>query len=507
MPASQQVVYKDFSKGEYGNADLFSAPPGTFHAKNLLRSRGGVLLPRPGAEGYVTTGLPNGTSHALGWTGVPGRDLWTLVGQTVYHRNSTLLGSGSWTAATGTLTAEPNEQLSWIEVSAGIVYILSPGNGLYVLNLTSAPGTLTKVAAVTADMAGRPLSVWGERLFIGGWNPANRVYYSNANDFATWPAGNYFPVGGAPQVRFLGAQRGHLAIALQDGSWWVMNGSTPTTGTLRRVVSPQGSWHFWQNSAVVLADDMTWIVPLQGSWPAGFDGVSIADLRHLEYATVQGSIQGEQNVINVHERSDVAYVSGRPGERGEAMFLLGGVWTKHVIGGDVAGGVATDGQGHIFLHDAGGPASLEDVIRLNMKNPGTPGGTAADSRPGDVSSTPLDTFLELPGFWSEDGQEFRVRQIIVDGWKWNLGVVVDNELDVELDVYSHDRSEKRTLAIAAWTEASSAAAAGGERFRHYWNVGSQGYGAGMQVRFPQLTGVGIEQVIVKIERSAGRPRA
>lgn len=502
-----EVVYREFGAGEYGTMDLFHAPPGTFHAKNLIKSRGGILLPRPGTEQYAATGLPVGVVHAIGYTGVTGRDLWVLIGRTVYTHTSVAM-AGSWTAATGLLSSEPNEFCPSYEADGGLTYITVPGQGLYLLNLTSGPGTLTAVAAVTANMAGRAVTIWGERLFLAGYaSPANRVYYSEAQDFATWPAANYFDVGYNPQVRHLDAQRDHLAIAKQDGSWWAFTGSTPATGTLRRQTTGQHPWHFWTQSAAITADDVIHYVPVQGSWPAEFDGSETSELRHLEYAPQQGAVAGEQNVVPGGNRDEVVFISGEPSNRGKALFLLEGTWTYHIVGGSIAGGVASDANGSVFLHDGGAVATVPKVYRLNVENPGTPGGTASNSRPGDDSSTPLDTYLELPGWWSEDGQEYRVRQVVVDFRKWDLGVVVNNTIECEVDTYSrHEWAGPKTAVGNAWLEASAGTTAGA-RDRRLFNVGDSGYGSGFQVRFPQLTGVGIEQVVVKLERHPGKPRS
>lgn len=511
MPADFQVVYRDFSKGHFGKIGLFNAPEGSFEAKNLMRTQGGIVLPRPGTEAYVTTGLPNGEVHAIGWNGVPGRDLWVLVNQTVYQRDSSSL-SATWTAVTGTITAEPNEACPWVEVSPGITYILAPGQGLWKLDLaTGAPGTLTKVTAVTADMAGRCIAQWGERLFIGGWaNPANRVYFSDPQSFSTWPAANFFNIGPAPQPRVMYAQRQHLAIALQDGSWYVMTGSSPTTGTLRSVLGPQATWHFWTNSATRTPDDMIWMVPTQGTWPAAFDGQQVAELRHLEYAPIQGNIAGEQNVVNLKQRDEVGFISGEPTSRGQSILLQNGTWTYHEIAGGslgIAGGVASDGQTFIFLHNFGGPGVPPNVYRMDVSSPAVPGGVIR-TRGDASSSTPLDAYLYLPGFFVEDGQEVRVRQIIVDGWKWNIGGGATNTLDAAVHVYAQSRTDApRVESLDAWTEPTSSASVNGARHRWIWNVGAQGWGAGFQVRLTTLIGVGVEQVVVKLERSASRPRA
>lgn len=508
-----EVVYRGWEGGEFGTIGPVAAPKGTFHAKNLVRSPAGLLVPRHGTEGaYVKTSLPNGVVHALGWTGVPTRDLWALVGANIYTKDSTAISSGAWVAVTGALTGEPNEQVPYIETQPGITYLIVPGQGLYRLDLaTGAPGTLTKIAAVSSTMAGRGIAVWGERLFIGGWNPGNRVYYSEAGDFSTWPVANFFKVGPAPEVRVVLPQRQSLSIALQDGSWYVFNGSTPTTGTLRRVVAPQGTWHFWTNSAALLPNDQVWLVPPQGTWPALMDGVEINDLSHLEYAARQGNVAGEQNVVApLRRRTDVAFISGLPAERGDSMIQLDGVFTYHEIGGSIAGGTAVDGQGHVWLHDGGAAGAQANIYRLWLDNDGLPGGSGTHSRVGDASSTPLDTYLELPMWFAEDGHEYRVRQVIVDFKKFDLGLGagVDNELSIVVDAYGRNEFEGPVgSAQQSMLQPTNQATAAGVRDRMVANVGDQGYGGGFQIRFPQLTGVGIDVVTVHLERAGGRPRS
>lgn len=512
MPKEVSVSFKDFSVGEFGSIGLFHAPPGSFHGADMLRAPQGYIYPRPGTKSYPTTGLPNGVSVGLGWTGVPGRDLWTIIGNTVYQRDSSSFAA-AWVGVSGTLSVTPNELVSWVEATAGIVYLLVPNDGLYRLDLaTGAPGTLTKIAAVTSAMAGRAIAIWGNRLMIGGWSPGYRVYYSEANDFSTWPAGNYFDVGAAPQVRFLGQQRQHLAIALQSGEWWVMNGSTPATGTLRQIVHPQGTWHFWGNMATVIPNDQLYLVPNQGTWPAVFDGVDVQEYRHLGFSGPAGNVAGEQNVVPLHLRNEVGFICAKPGERGQGMLFIDGTWQYVTIGGNIASGVATDGQGMVFLHDGGGASAKDQVYRLNVKTEGgladQPGGAKSGTARGDAdSSTPVNAWFELPGWFDEEGYEWMVRQVVVHIRKFNIGGGVNNEVQMVVDAHQHEESGLVSSATYSWTEPTTSGTSGGTRDRIVFNVGDQGNGQGFQLRFPKIVGVGVVEVVAKLERTSDQPRS
>lgn len=436
---------------------------------NLLNYRDGSWGPRPGLKAVAATGLNNGVVSAFGFAGTPGNDLWAVIGTKVRVFPSG--GGASTEAGTIAVTPDPNAGPSGVEVSGSFTYLTVPGDKTYKLNHTGTPA-LTSLAG---SPGGNSICVYGERMIVGGGNSTypNRVFYSAAADFTSWPAGNYFDVGAGPAVRFVGVQRDHLVIITQDGTIWVLTGVPGDTSVLRRV-SGAGShpWHFWGSFAAVLPNQELVLVPVGSPRPAVFNGATIVDFEHLGLgADTLANESDAFRVVRGWYPDEVLVLAAD----GKALFRRDGRWSYHEFGASVVAFAASDGQGNIYLATAGAAGAPPSIYRwyFGLDRPAL--STDSDVRRGDNSDTPLTCHLYPAQWWPDDGREVSARNVIVDGEQ-----VADAGQAASLSITAKATFANTSDRTSAAQAISFAAGGSGNR-RDAVGVGDQGSGGALEV--------------------------
>lgn len=506
--ARDSITYDDFSAGEYGRLGADKAPANSFTGRDIILTEAGLLSVRPGADDMGLSGVATGTVTTLGFNGTPGADLWYIQGNTVYARNGSAVA-----AMTGTLAVTPTTPVAWVESLPGITHITIDGDKCYKLDHVAKT-----VTALAGTPGGKSITVWGERLFVGG-STANpqRVWFSDAAAFGTFGASSFFDVAARAGVAAIFDQRDHLAIALASGEWWIARGYDPTSRSLRRATGLGAHpWVFNVNAAAVLPDNRIAYLPLGQRYPAFFNGSTVDDVRHLDTNTSGGSA-----IYDGPE--DIRVLPGhRPDEAvfrfGQTLVLRHGVWTYHEFAnGSLSHLTVSDRQGTIYMSDGGGVSTAPKFFRwrLDRERPGF--ASDSDTKPGDESATntnggtPIAGTVTFPRYWAPHGEEVRVRQVVVDFTKWNTGATPN--LSMTLAVAPTGRfdldGEGSLPTGQSWSEATSAVAAGeaGVPARQTFNVGDQGFGGGFQVSLTGLRGVAIKAVHVIFDRQPERPRA
>jgi hypothetical protein len=486
------VTFAGWDGGEWGTLDTEEAgrrEAQMFTANNMVRTRAGLLSPRPGVKELAVTGLPAGTVRGFGYAGTLGSDLWIIVGTGVYLLDG--LAGGAATLL-GQIAVTPNRPVQGVESGVGITHITVSGDKCYRINHITK--TLT---ALAGSPGGDSIELWGERLAVGGRDTA-RVFYSEPANFAAWPALNFFDVGARAAVRALFAQRGHLTIALADGSWWVRTGTPGHSGELRRVsgggVHP---WHFTAQAAVMLGGDQIAYVPVSSDYPALFNGAVPREERHLGLIGALGSgyIDGFVDIKAVRGFRPDEWVYVLPNQNRLAQFRHG-VWTHHTLPAAISSPyVASNAQGLIYLCDGGGGSTPRVfTYQLNVERPGSVLDTFA--RPGDNSNTPLDASFRLPQWWHPDGHEVRVRGVIVDFETHTSGSATANRFDVTaVAMRSYGTPGEVGANTQTWTRTPAAL----NRERVHLGFGDQGRGGGFELRFTNVRGVSIRSVVAVID--------
>ena len=325
-----------------------------------------------------------------------------------------------------------------------------------------------------------------------------RVTYSEAADYTSWPALNYFDVGAKSSVRALFAQRGHLAIGMQDGSWWVRTGTPGASGELRRVsgggVHP---WHFTAQAAAMLGGDQIAYVPVSSDYPALFNGATPREERHLGLIATEGAgyVNGfdDIKVVRGHRPDEWLYIL--PVYDRFAQYRHG-VWTFHSLPAHITSAyVASDAQGRIYFCDGGAPGSPTLIYHyeVSLERPGQVGDTWA--RPGDDVDTPLTASFRTPQWWHPDGHEVRVRGVIVDFESYPTGSATPNGFDVTAAVL---RRYTNPGELVSGTQTWSATPTR-DRHREHFGFGAQGRGGGFELRFANVRGVAFRSIVAVVD--------
>lgn len=498
------VTWDRFTGGEWGNLGARQAglaPKGMFHALNMVRYRTGFLGPRWGLRDMAFTGMPVGAVSGFGWAGTAGSDLWVAQGTALRLFNTGTPGSAAQ-AVSGTFAAAPTRQIQSVEGPLSRTYMANYGDKLYYLD---------HVAKTLWAIAGSPaagcLCIYGDRMIAAG-TPTNRrrLYYSDVDNFTSWPAVNFIDVGNV-EIRAVFPQRGHLVIVGQDGQWWILTGVPGINDVLRRVQGPAHPWHFYASHAAALSSGEIACVPLSSSWPARFDGIRLREDRHLEFLAndeVTADSDLFVKVIRGFKSEEFVAFGGNPPAfdlRGQALLHRMDVSTFHDFDQATSAFAASDAQGNIYLSDGGAAGISPKVWAWSVENDRPAFTTDTYGRPVDGAATSQpQAYLHLPEWWEPQEREVLVRAVTVDFVKWNTGHSQTNHFDVVVDAIDRYANPGPTSsAVQSFDEAPSAASTEGTSERRVFNVGGQGSGTGMQVRLTSIRGCAVRRVAVEVE--------
>lgn len=489
---ARAVTFAGWEGGEWGTLGPEEAArreAQMFTGVNVVRTRDGLLSPRAGVRFLPLSAVPGGRVWGLGFNGHPGADLWVVIGADVYLADG---GAGGPIRHLGVLAATPNRPVQGVETGVGITHITVSGDKCYEINHIEE--TLTPL---DGSPGGDAIELWGERLAVSGRDWA-RVFFSDPVDLGAWPANNWFDVGARAPVRALFAQRGHLAIGMGDGSWWVRTGTPGSSGELRRV-SGGGAhpWHFTAQAAAMLGGDQIAYVPVSADYPALFNGATPREERHLGLIGSVGSgyANGFDDIKVVRGFRGDEWLYVLPAQARMAQFRHG-VWTHHLLPEAVASAfVASDAQGRVWFCDGGGPGVAAKVFTYhsNLERPAALDDTFA--QPGDDTDTPLFAAFGLPQWWSPDGHEVRVRGVIVDFETYDTGLGTPNTFTVSVAAMRRYTTQgEHQSAGQTWS-----APTGRGRHRVHLGFGAQGRGGGFEIRVANIVGVAFRSIVAAVD--------
>ena len=430
MSTIQRIRWDDWRGGDRGHLSMREAgrrQPFRYDAENLVfDERQEALVYRTGADHLVTFAASSGDTHVgMGWAGIPGAELWVALRDNASGNVEVHLVNVGTGAATLISTVGPmplGGVVSGVWMPAGVSYLTIPSVGLFKLNHLTATLTL-----IEGTLGGWAIAHYGDRLYVGGnvGGVLNRVRFSDALNMDAYPALNYFDVGAGQQVRFLAAQRGHLTIALEDGTWWVLNGLANSGGVLRRVSGGgQAPWQFYPTQAVVRGDDVVTFIPILRDYPATFNGavVEVEDERSIDDDDLgqPGGAATRYTVVRLVDPDEVSFRSGASPER--ILVNRRGAWTRQRLGAPASTPfMASDDQGWLYL--AGTEGADQAVYRISFGDiePGestTPLRPLVDATGAATSAAAHECFLTLPEWWHPDGADVTVRSVTVEvrGW-------------------------------------------------------------------------------------------
>lgn len=502
MSAFQRVEWDQWGGGDRGHLSDRAAglrSPFRYDALNLVYDhRENALVYRPGTGRLLTVAGSSGVECiGMGWAQFSTRELWFVLrnlstsAATVYLAN-TLTGAVVLVGTAGNVAG--GLAVEGIEHPGGLSYLVFPGLGLFLLNHVTP--SLTQIGT-GSGLGGRSLAVYGDRLYVGGNidGVANRIQFSTALDFADFPALNFFDVGPGAAVRYITQQRGHLTIATEDGTWWVLNGLAKAGGSLRRVASSaMQPWEFFPQACVIDGEDVIWFVPLPHDYPCTFNGAQVQTEheRSIDFNDISqpGAGPGRYTVKRMTDPGEVVFRSGM----NPALILLNrrGAWTRQAFTFPQGKPyMASDQQSWVYL--AGMDGTDFAIYRFNYGHI-SPGRSDAlnTEPPADINGTAHDAQLHLPEWWHPEGGEVTVRSVTVEvrGWGALRGAAQLTASARALGRGDVDYAESTGVARlpATFTGTRSLTV----------HLGEQGSGRGFQVRLSGIRFLSILRVVADV---------
>lgn len=572
------LVYDDWKGGNWGaDGGVLGARlnPKRYRAINLQVYANGTLGPRPGwkeltpTSGSAPTSANASDYYSAVWVPV----LNTTYGMILFVSRSTAastkrfdLDSLAW--LTSTLGVQASGPDSTIEANGGSFtwqntqQLVVAGTNIYNMssNVTIA---LTHVSAFAPNSA----IFYKDRLYTFGDSTfPNRVYYSDASAFSTFQIGQYFDVGGGgsgatsrPKIRGAWNVKDGLLFLVTAGStsqidahgeWWLMQGTNPVTGTLKRVamgrVPLYSSLMGMQGGALVGMDHSA------GRGAMIMDGTQL-DSKSLDFIRAGGEIYaysagrnvattfGEPSVImpfivkstydNTAGYSTSAGSSvGVNAENGmQAWELVHGVWTKSTWwNGAFAETVAAISKMDLVY----GVGNITSNVLWCITNNSTSGPSGGNwrifsrdvclDRPAfstDTWSTATETHsdlaaasgglysqLWLPEEYADLGWGRRVRRVTVDFDYWKVSTTTPAstaDMTCMVRYRSLQGGYEKVTEITSDVDLFDNLAATTGRFpgqgRVTFNFPEEAFYGAAQVIFPSVRNIAIRNVYVDIE--------
>lgn len=506
----QVIVYDDFSGGEFGSLGDWNAPAHSFTGSNVVRYLDGSVGPRCGLKDLAPTSVPTGALQGMG-VSPSGTTLWFIKGNTVYYFDASTTGSAV-AAYTTTLAGTPTKMVAYADDASNVSYITVYGDKCYKLDHSAHT-----VTAMADGPGGKAIAIYGDRLMVANSSgQARRLYYSEAGVYTNFtnlavdsPPG-YIDVGGAWEIDALYPQRQNLSIAKQGGDWYVLAGVPGVNDVLRQVTKGSGAPRN-PTFGALSNDGLVWYVPGYKDVPAVFNGSGVREIEHLSWA---GGNYAETNLpptfatVTGKWAGDVAFFSGSTstGADNRMVQFREKIWSYHTFDVNTAGFAATGFTGNntfYYVSDGGsaGVAAKFYALKANSNRP--PLTTETLESIGDASTTPFSASVTLPEWWAKDGDEIKVRAVVVDFRKYNHGASADNALTVSVTPRRLYEAGDGSAETQTWTEATSSASSSGTRDRFTGTFVSV-FGNGFQLSLTGLVGVAIQKVWVYIDAMPAR---
>lgn len=500
--AKKVVVFDKFNGGEYGNRGGDHAPGDSFHADNMLMYRTGQLGVRCGMVDRTPAGVAAGVVLGFGCTPVPTKDAW-YVQANAFRTFSILSGNNLLTAAAsmaGTATT--------VFDSANIgtdVYITAKGKtNSYKATINTGAGVAATLAALTGSPSGRTIASYGDRLVIGDITGSleNRLRYngvtSGISDYNVWTSTLFIDVGDGWFISGLAPQRQHLVITKQTG-FYILTGGIGTTPVLRKVSNSFGPLGALE---LALGDgDKLYNWPIFGHLPATFNGSRQDRVLHLDnHISTSGAgdtFPPTNGVAPIFEQTDGAAFLEKTTNK--MITLINGVWSYHTFGQNISGFTSKFNGGLVCICDGGsaGAAPKFYVWDPKVDRPGIEGST--HDRAGDASATPVTGTVTFPEYWENDGDEFYVRQVIVEFTKWNTGGNANNHYDLSVDTMGTYQAGTVASNTVSFDESPASSSSTGTQARRVYGFGEQGMGNGFRLNFTNIKGIAFDKIEVILD--------
>lgn len=358
--------WNDFTKGDAGWLDKSKIAAGFFTGENVQVFRDGSVGPRSGLLDLAPVSLPGAgtyTPQCMGYvdmdnTGVEyvwiaagfgASGLTNAVGRVaVFDANGKVLTGQTFHAVSGAFTQCPVDA---VQYDARITLMVTQLHGVYKVDWSS--GSNGTASAVGGSPNGGCIEIFGDFLCVAApsFAQANRIMFSKASDYTTWPAGNFVDVGTAgniggdvPAIVAMRRVKDQLLVFCDTGQLFVITGTLGSNEVIREFMPGDamsgpsvpssvartrdgGIWWTRREEMVNVIDQPDTGLP--SAVPVTYNGGT-----RTESPTFGGHLR--QSALKTNKRSQTLAVPGRIDkscvlldEQNRALIQRDGVWTRH----------------------------------------------------------------------------------------------------------------------------------------------------------------------------------
>jgi hypothetical protein len=497
--------------GDFGVADPARAYPNEFTGENIYPYPSGLLGPRGGTKLLPVTGLPNHTivPGPLGfWKHSNSPSAVIVIGNTPYEFPVAGGAATAWTAYPET----PVKPIRFL-TGAGIVYSLMNGKLFKHPNISTT-------SLITTPAAFSYITRWGYYFVAVDANVPWRIWFSTVDaagaHFDQWGANDYIDIGDTEPITALNPIFNTLYVGKQTG-WNAVSGVLGTLASVRGVALGQGPTD--PRAVAVTTDNRIIYWPVERS-PAFFNGLRVATDSSQQLVGPRLTSIGDTVLATATARR-LMLASDDGTQTTLYTWAAESAWTRHTFASRIAAIAPADprdatGMPEDVLLAVIAPQVVGETVRIvtfnhHLNRPGDLGDQW--SQPGDDTGQPnpppIAAQVAFPGYWEPIGRMVRVRSVIVQFRKWNMGGTnFMCELQLRVNSFGTYGGGTNEGELHRWFEPSDRnMPIGDDPFglgRVYdagqddsWrvNLGEQGYGNGFQVQIPKMVGVALREVI------------
>lgn len=459
--STRVVELANFMGGEFNLKGEIHSGAGSFTATNMVRLIDGSLAPRSGLVDLAPVSNVTGTVLGFGFHAAT-ITAWWIIGNTVYQV-STASTAGTTTALTNTLAVTPthrvraaattHSQSSWVAIYGDKVYDFN--------HVTPA------VNALTGSPSALIAEVDGDRLLAANTsaNP-ERIYFSAAADFTSWPAANYLDVGYGFGISVLSAFRQGVMINKQDHTWWLWSGTPGVNDVLRqlhRTTGPgatESALTRWGRSG----DGKVWFLPFYGEFPVAASGASLQPFEYLSFNNSGNTDYFDAGLLPklgvsglvMPEDLCIAWGANSSALDNQALLLARGAWSKHTFAKNISGFMdgRLDAQRRMFFCDGGGASAKPKFYAwsYDLNRPPFSGRTWESKTDAGTSFT---STVTLPTFWVNEPGPVRLKAMSVEFQGWNCGFSGNNTFTVAVTPVLRDGSDQTTVTAPVYSKSEA----------------------------------------------------
>lgn len=495
--------YADFSRGEFGALGGRHAQPGQWTGKNVVVYLDGSIGPRAGVQSTQPFSNTFDIFHPspanvklIGRERGGEQRFWVLDETDLVYGASYVssLTVSTWHVYTGAVLLNPalSSNLDYVDDSTDS-YVTSFAEGVFKLDHEAQT-----VVLLTGSPGGRAITIFGERLVVGGVSGAeNQIQFSAPNNYNSWDPLDFIALGHPGTViKSLQVQHNVLVIQTDHGDIFTISGVLSVNDDLRQSTSiaPRVAALSGERVSVTKRG----IIWRRGrlAVPESFDGAQLRNLTHLNQWTVSSQNASQIAIVPGADDDDVLFF----GSFGALLQLHNGAWSRHALGvatpAQTGIHAAYDGDGMVTFALNGasdGPHIYALALALEQP-PVTAAGQIVNDASTGVAPNAFFTTIETR---DSAGRGMEPRAVLVRFTKYLTGTAQTNHFEVvlsQLDIF--ESISPVLLACGTFDEANAAATTAGVNQSMMFPIDGGTDSEAFSVTINAIRGVKIEEIIV-----------